>query len=176
MLKKSVIAAVLAIAGLQGISAVAAAAPAAPAAAPVAKAGKSPLTVQLSVKKVVIENDKEVLADAANAAPGDVLEYRAEYKNIGQAALGKIALTLPLPAHTSYVDGSALPASMTASNRSAIADFKSPPLLPQTEDDGIGALRWSVGKLAPGQSAVVSARVRIDLPAQPQPTAGDTFK
>ncbi|HEY4319325.1 MAG TPA: hypothetical protein VGN04_17130 [Herbaspirillum sp.] len=167
MLKKSVIAAVLAIAGFQGISAIAAA----PVAAPLAETAKSPLTVQLSVKKVVVEDDKEVLVDAANAAPGDILEYRAEYKNVGQAAIGKIALTLPLPLHTSYIDGTAQPAAMTASNRSAIADFKSPPLLPQTENDAIGALRWAVAKLAPGRNAVVSARVRIDLPTQPQPTA-----
>jgi uncharacterized repeat protein (TIGR01451 family) len=167
MLKKSVIAAVLAIAGFQGIYAAAAT----PVAARLAEAVKSPLTVQLSVKKVIVKDDKEVLVDAANAAPGDILEYRAEYKNVGRAAIGKAALTLPLPQHTSYVRGSALPASMTASNRSAITDFKSLPLLPQTEDDGVGALRWSVAKLAPGQNAIVSARVRIDLPTQPQPAA-----
>lgn len=90
MLKKSVIAAVLAIAGMQAISAIAAA----PAAAPVTEAAKSPLTVQLSVKKVTLKNDKEVLIDAANAAPGDILEYRAEYKNVGAAAISKVALTL----------------------------------------------------------------------------------
>jgi uncharacterized repeat protein (TIGR01451 family) len=174
MLKKSVIAALLAIAGFQGVLAIAATTP---AAAPLAEAAaKSPLTVQLSVKKIVIKDDKEVLIDAANAAPGDILEYRAEYNNIGSTAINKAALTLPLPLHTTYIDGSALPVAVTASNRSAIADFKSPPLLPQTPDDAIGALRWAVADLAPGKSAVVKARVRIDVPTQSAPASSNKTK
>jgi len=35
-------------------------------------------------------------------------------------------------------------------------------LLPQEPGDAIGALRWNVVKLTPGQTAAVSARVRVD--------------
>ncbi|HWZ48851.1 MAG TPA: hypothetical protein VNX00_11620 [Herbaspirillum sp.] len=177
MFKKSLIAAVLAIGGLHGISATAAPAIATASAAPLtAAAPDSPLTVVLTVKKIIIKDDKEQRVDASDAAPGDVLEYRAEYKNVGATALNKAAITLPMPMHTTFIEGSAQPAGVTASNRSAITVFMSPALLPQTPDDSIGALRWNVIKLMPGQTAAVSARVRIDemtLAAQPASAAND---
>jgi uncharacterized repeat protein (TIGR01451 family) len=165
MLKKSLIAALFTIGGLHGVSAIAAsAAPLAPVTpvTPLAAKQASPLSVELTVKKIILKDEKELRADAANAAPGDVLEYRAEYKNIGAVTLSKALLTLPLPDHTTYIDGSAYPAGMTASNRNAIADFKSPPLLQQAPGDAIGALRWATNKLTPGQTVTVSMRVRVN--------------
>jgi uncharacterized repeat protein (TIGR01451 family) len=171
MFKKSLIAALFAIGSLHGVSASAAPATAAAAVALTASAPDSPLTVVLSVKKIVIKDKKEVRIDADNAAPGDVLEYRADYKNVGTVALSKAVVTLPVPMHTTFIEGSSQPAGATASNRNAITVFMSPPLLQQAPGDAIGALRWTVAKLAPGQTATVSARVRVDaLQAAETPT------
>ncbi|HEY4072354.1 MAG TPA: hypothetical protein VGM52_04545 [Herbaspirillum sp.] len=162
MFKKSLIAALLAIGSLHGIPATAAPVIGTAAAALTASAPDSPLTVVLSVKKIIVKDKKEVRIDADNAAPGDVLEYRADYKNVGTVALSKAVVTLPMPMHTTLVEGSSQPAGATASNRNAITMFTSPLLLPQAPGDAIGALRWTVAKLAPGQTATVSARVRVD--------------
>jgi hypothetical protein len=78
--------------------------------------------------------------------------------------------------HTTFIEGSSQPAGVTASNRNAITVFMSPALLPQEQGDAIGALRWNVVKLTPGQTAAVSARVRVDEvtpAAQPAAAAND---
>jgi len=79
MFKKSLIAALLAIGGLHGISATAAPAIASPSAAPL-NGSRTGFAVDccVVVKKIVIKDKKEQRVDASDAAPGDVLEYRAE--------------------------------------------------------------------------------------------------
>lgn len=179
MLKKSIIVAFMAMGGLHGFAAIAGSVPATVPVLPFVETQKaSPLEFTLSVQKIVLKNGKEQRVDAADAEPGEVLEYRAEYKNAGKRALGKILVTLPLPEQTAFIEGSAHPAGMTVSTRAAKDVFKAPRPASAgksaaTPGDAYGALRWSIEKLAPGQTAVVSARVRVDaLTQQKSPAAG----
>jgi uncharacterized repeat protein (TIGR01451 family) len=132
----------------------------------------SPLDITLTVKKIVRVHGEDRRLDASHAEPGDVLEYRAEYKNIGETPLSTLSATLPLPEHTELVIGSVYPAGAEVSRRSAKEKFS---LLPVTEEGGrgsrkdgassgaqYGALRWNIEKLAPGKIVAVGARVRVE--------------
>jgi uncharacterized repeat protein (TIGR01451 family) len=174
MMKKSMIAAMLAVGGLYAFSAVAG------DASPSTEIRQaSPLKITLSVQKIVVNNDKEQGIDATDAEPGDVLEYRAEYKNVGKTVLRDALLTLPLPEHTRFVAGSARPAAMTVATRAQPGVFKAPAALSAAADASAhrySALRWAVGKFAPGQTVTVGARVRVEpsAPATPSTPAADS--
>jgi uncharacterized repeat protein (TIGR01451 family) len=132
----------------------------------------SPLDITLTVKKIVRVHGQERRLDASHAEPGDILEYRAEYKNIGAAPLSALSATLPLPEHTVLVAGSAYPAGAEASTRSAKNRF-APLSSRESDEQAVGndrdssaakyaVLRWSIEKLTPGKVAAVGARVRVD--------------
>ena len=53
--------------------------------------------VALSSQRVTLVDGKEVLVSAAKARPGDVIEYRAVYKNDGRSAVRELDATLPVP-------------------------------------------------------------------------------
>jgi uncharacterized repeat protein (TIGR01451 family) len=139
---------------------------------------QTPLGITLTVKKIVVLRGEEQQLDAAHAEPGDILEYRAAYKNFGNAELRELSATLPLPEHTKFISGSAYPVSYKVSTRLARDVFTQPEskenikkttgksgienkLAPDTNNP-YGALRWTIEKLAPGQTVVVGARVRVD--------------
>lgn len=138
----------------------------------------TPLDIALTVQKIVLNDGKEQRIDAGNAVPGDVLEYRAEYKNIGMTALTKVLATLPLPEHTTLIMGSAYPGDVAISTKGSKDVFvplaqktqKTQKNIPENKtavasEDGYSALRWAIEKLAPGQMAVVGMRVRVNGPA-----------
>lgn len=75
-----------------------------------------PVTNTLTVQRVVHQSDgKEVLAPAATASPGDLLQYVAEFHNAGPTVARGLSATLPLPAGTEFVSGSEHPAAALAS-------------------------------------------------------------
>lgn len=137
----------------------------------------SPLSIQLSVKKIVHIKNEERKVDASRAEPGDILEYRAVYKNIGRSGLNALSAILPLPEHTTLVGGSPYPGNPEVSTRSAKEKFLPLPISDSTSKasseavsskDGspgfgrYGALRWEISQLAPGESFTVGARVRVN--------------
>lgn len=135
----------------------------------------APLDIALTVQKIVLRDGKEQRIDAGNAVPGDVLEYRAEYKNVGMTALTKVLATLPLPEHTTLVIGSAYPGEVAISTKDSKDVFvplvqntqKTKKVTPENKTaeasaDAPNALRWAIEKLAPGQMAVVGMRVRVN--------------
>ena len=68
------------------------------------------LTSVLTQSKVAVGADgKEVLVPAANAAPGDVIEYRVTYTNRGKAAVTGVEASLPVPPGPRTGRGSARP-------------------------------------------------------------------
>lgn len=73
----------------------------------------SALKLDLRSYKVVQvrENGKteERLVPAAEVAPGDVLEWVLRAENTSDRALKKVALTIPIPPETVYLEGSAQP-------------------------------------------------------------------
>lgn len=132
-----------------------------------------PLTATLEAHKVVLaDNGKEQLIAASEAKPGDVLEYRATYRNISQKPLRAVMATLPVPSSgVEYLPNTAIPAGVEASINGAqfapaplkrlvtTADGKPrQQLVPPAE---YRFLRWPIGDLPAGASKTVSARVRV---------------
>jgi uncharacterized repeat protein (TIGR01451 family) len=139
---------------------------------------QAPLGITLTVQKIVMLHGEERRVDATHAEPGDILEYRAAYKNAGKTELSELSATLPLPEHTRFISDSAYPVGYKVSTRSARDVFILPEAkentgktaekssvennrMPST-DNPYGALRWTIEKLAPGQTVVIGARVRVD--------------
>ena len=76
----------------------------------------SPIESRLEARKVVVGADgKESFAAADAARPGDVIEYAATYRNTATQPVRNLEATLPIPANTELVPGSAAPAGAKAS-------------------------------------------------------------
>lgn len=130
---------------------------------------------QLFAQRVELVDGKTVLKPADEGRPGDVLQYSGTYRNGGTAPVDKLLATVPVPPGTTFIASSAEPAQAQASTDGT--RFAPMPLVRSVRrPDGserkepvplaeYRALRWDVGTLAAGRSAVVSLRVRIDAPA-----------
>jgi uncharacterized repeat protein (TIGR01451 family) len=141
------------------------------------------VTVELKGQKIVrLADGKESRESAAQAKPGDVIEYTATYTNRSKTAVKNVAATLPIPNETEYVAASAQPAGAQAALIDGV--YQAMPLKRQvklangaveTRDVPLAeyrTLRWQVGELAPGKDFVASARVRVSatpitVPAAP---------
>jgi len=130
--------------------------------------------VTLKAQKVLKSKDgKEMLQVADRAFPGEVIQYDALYQNQGRNGVHNLQPTLPIPAGLVYLPESTSPAPAQASvdgkNFSAIPLMRSVP----TADGGVKqepipfseyrALRWQIGDLDSGKTAMVSARARLVL-------------
>ena len=135
-----------------------------------AQAPSGPLESRLDARKVVVEAGKERLVDAADARPGDVIEYAATYRNRGKEPIRNLEATLPIPRDTELLAGSARPAASTGSldgtafaplpvKRTVTRDGKA--VLEDAPMRDYRALRWKVPQLAPDQSLKFIARVRV---------------
>ena len=140
-------------------------------AALLARAQEGPVVTRLEARKVVsAPGGRESFGPADAARPGDVIEYVATYRNTGQEPVRSLEATLPIPAHTELIAGSARPASARASTDSH--SFAAPPLRRRASRDGrvvdeevpyseYRYLRWSVAELPPQQAVTFTARVRV---------------
>lgn len=127
-----------------------------------------PVKVNLQAFKVVVANGKETLVESKTAKPGEVLEYRATYNNVGKKNVANLMATLPVPKGMEYVALSGRPASPEASVDGKL--FAPVPLM-RKRADGKGdepvpvadyrALRWKAVELQAGKSFEVSARMRV---------------
>jgi uncharacterized repeat protein (TIGR01451 family) len=129
------------------------------------------IETRLEARKVVRAADgKEIFATAESAQPGDVIEYVATYRNTGAQPVRDLEATLPIPANTEIVPGTARPASAKASLDAV--SFAAMPLTRKVRRDGgeieervdtreYRYLRWYAGELAGGKSAVFVARVKV---------------
>jgi uncharacterized repeat protein (TIGR01451 family) len=127
--------------------------------------------VALTAQRVIVNDGKEVLAPADKARPGDVIEYRAVYKNDGRTAVSNLDATLPVPSGLEYLPKTAAPAVVLASTDGK--SFAPVPLVRKERTaDGrevvrevplseYRALRWAVGTLAAKESRTVRARMRV---------------
>lgn len=132
----------------------------------------SGVTVELTANRVTKSQGRDVLAPAEQARPGDLLEYRATYKNEGQSEARSLAATLPIPRGTQYVPGTALPRRVEASldgrtfapipltRKVRLADGRT--VTREVPASEYVALRWPLGALPAKQSREVTARVRIE--------------
>ncbi len=130
------------------------------------------VTVELTASRVTKEKGKDVHAPAEQARPGDLLEYKALYKNEGTSEARGLMATLPIPRGTQFVAGTASPRRVEASldgrtfapipltRKVRLADGRTVTReVPATE---YVALRWALGALPAHQSREVTARVRIE--------------
>ena len=119
---------------------------------------------------------KEKLGAAQSAQPGDVIEYAATYRNAGKQPVRNLEATLPIPANTEYLEGSAQPAQAKASVDAHA--FGTLPLKRRVVRDGKPVeetvplreyryLRWYPGELEPGKSVTFTARVKVIEEATP---------
>lgn len=134
-----------------------------------------PLSPTLEAHKVVRSVDgKEQFTAAADAKPGDVLVYRATYKNVSDKPLRNVMATLPVPATgVEYLADSAAPTAVEASTdgvQFALAPLKRVVKLhdgkPQQQlvaTTEYRFLRWPLGDLPAGASKTVSARMRVTM-------------
>lgn len=142
-----------------------------PAAAQQKAPAPGPLETKIEQRKVVRAADgAESLAAADAVKPGDLLEYTATYRNTTKQALSKLEATLPIPAETEYVPGSAKPANAKASTDGRT--FGDLPLKRTVKRNGVDVeeavppseyrfLRWYPGELAGEKALTYTARVRV---------------
>ena len=98
----------------------------------------SSVTIALTADRLVeTQGHGESREPAEKAKPGDVIEYRATYRNQSDSGVKKLDATLPIPAGTEYLAKSAVPA----------AEYR--------------FLRWSLGTLGAHGQQSVRARVRV---------------
>ena len=139
--------------------------------APALAFADSDVHVALTAQRVTVSGGKEVFATADKARPGDVIEYRAVYRNDGKSSVRDLFATLPVPAGLEYLPKTAAPAVVLASTDGV--SFAPVPLLRKERSaDGrevvrevplseYRALRWPVGTLAAKDSRTVRARMRV---------------
>jgi uncharacterized repeat protein (TIGR01451 family) len=129
------------------------------------------LSVALTHQKVALVDGKEALVEAKSAKPGDVIEYRATYRNESDKPLQSVEATLPVPVGTAV-----LPASLAAGATASLdgSGFQPIPLKRRVKQSNgkevevlvpyseYRFLRWKVGSLDSGKSAVYVARVKVN--------------
>jgi len=130
------------------------------------------VTAELHAFKVVTGANGQKLVATTEALPGDTIEYQVIYRNAGNTAAKDVMATLPVPeGGMAYVADSATPAKAQASldgkqyapvplTRTVVREGKQvTETVPVSE---YRFLRWQLGELAPGRSATVSSRMRLE--------------
>lgn len=129
------------------------------------RAADEPLVVETTVMKVATNAEGQTtLVDAATAAPGDVLVYRATYRNTGATTLSELIATLPVPPGLVYVEGSAVPAAVAAT-RDGKTYFN---LATEPKPEPISAwraLRWAPRDLSAGGEFTIELSAQVAAPA-----------
>jgi uncharacterized repeat protein (TIGR01451 family) len=131
-----------------------------------------PLQVELTARRVETDaRGQETLRPAEQARPGEVVEYRASYRNAGQARISRVVATVPIPAGTEYLARSAKPAPALASLDGRTYEplplkrrVRTPDGREELREVPISEyryLRWSLGAMAAGANQTVRCRVRV---------------
>ncbi len=130
---------------------------------------------KLTATQVVDVDGRTVAWSAAQAHPGDVVEYQATYSNSGATGVGHLLATIPVPTGTTYVASSAKPATGVQASVDGV-HFAPMPLMHTVKDaDGKSvqkpvplsdyrALQWQIATLAAHADVTTSLQVRINAP------------
>lgn len=137
-----------------------------------AQAPEEPLSIQLTVRSVQVnDSGAEVLGAEDAAAPGDLLQYTAVYRNRSERPLKSIVPTLPVPQGMVYVAPMGGEAPVQASLDGQV--FEAFPIRRPRQAEGRGvvlaevpfsayrAVRWSPRDLKPGEQFTTILRARI---------------
>jgi uncharacterized repeat protein (TIGR01451 family) len=129
------------------------------------------INVALAANRVVARDGRETLAPAEQVKPGDVVEYRATYRNQGASGVQKLTATLPVPPGMEYVPRTAQPAAPLASldgrtyepvplkRRIRLADGRE--VVREVPVGEYRYLRWTLGTLGVRAEQTVRARMRV---------------
>ena len=136
-----------------------------------AQGAAEPLETRIEQRKVVAAEGRERFESAETVKPGDVIEYVATYRNVGKGAITGLVATLPVPAETEYLPGSAKPAGARASldgtkyaaiplkRKARSADGKE--FEQQVPYREYRSLRWNAGELGAQKAVTFTARVKV---------------
>ena len=127
---------------------------------------------QLSAVKVTVGADgKEAFAPAPSVKPGELIEYRVDYRNKGDESARALEVTLPIPVGLEYLPSSAQPAGARASlDGKAYQAVPLKRMVKGTDGKEIEQLipvaeyrflRWSASDLGAGKTARYTARMRV---------------
>lgn len=129
------------------------------------------VSVVLTARRITVVDGKETKSPAEQARPGDVIEYRAEYRNDSASPVRQLAATLPVPNGMEYLPRTAAPQTLLASldgtkfepvplkRRMRLADGRE--VTREVPAAEYRYLRWPLGTLGQRQSREVAARVRV---------------
>jgi uncharacterized repeat protein (TIGR01451 family) len=140
--------------------------------APAATLAGGGLQVSLQASRVSTDaKGQETFADAEHSKPGEVIEYRAIYRNPTGTNLKAVVATLPIPVGTEYLPRTASPSAVEASldgktyaptplkRRVTLADGRE--VLRDVPTTEYRYLRWSLGAIDARGEQAVRARVRV---------------
>ena len=123
------------------------------------------LDLDLKAYKVIVVEGAETFVSADVAAPGDLVEYRATYRNLGKEPLKDVRPEIPVPPGLILVPGAELPAA-----ESALVLGRGYVALPALDQDAkpvaakrLRALRWKAESLPAGATREVKLRVLVGL-------------
>lgn len=126
----------------------------------------------LTANVVSLVDGKTVKKPAADAKPGDVIEYRAVYSNNGKTQIERVLAVVPIPEGTTIVDKTVFPVGATASLD--VVTFAPMPLMRTVKsvDSSVRtevvplseyrAVRWALNGIDAGQQVAVSVSVRVN--------------
>lgn len=136
-----------------------------------ARAQGPDVRVELTGNRVVVADGKETFVKADKASPGDVIQYKAVYKNVGTAAAVNVAATVPIPAGMQLLPDTAKPPAAEATLDGK--NFSPVPLMREVKNESgvtekqpvplkeYRALRWKLPELAPGKDATFVLRAQL---------------
>jgi len=129
------------------------------------------LTVNMTANRIVVVDGKETKMPGDKAAPGEVVEYAATCKNISHEIVADVKPLIPIPAGMIFVPGSPSPKDFEVSTdgttygpyplKQMVKDASGAEHEVTVPDTAIRFVRWTIGKMAPGETKEVSTRARM---------------
>jgi uncharacterized repeat protein (TIGR01451 family) len=120
----------------------------------------------------------ELLVPALSAQPGDIVEYQAEYRNHGKAAVRNLEVAVPLPPGMDYVPGSARPVNILASEDGlafgpvplmrSVRNAKGKERLERVPVADYRYLLWRVPRIGAESSVLLSLRTKVVSSRSPE--------
>lgn len=141
-----------------------------------AQAQESGVSSNLSVYAITDQTAGGEIDRTTQVEVGDTLEYRLSYTNNLSATISKLKPVLPIPTGMQYLKDTSQPAISAASLDSLGSTFQAPPVkrvvtLPNGDSEEEVAephtyrrLQWLVESLAPNETVIFAAWVRVINP------------
>ena len=127
--------------------------------------------IHTTAYKIAVVDGKETKLPGDKAAPGEVLEYVTDCKNLDKKPITDLKTWIPIPAGMVFVPGSPSPKDFEVSTDGTTygpyplkrmeKDASGKEHEITVADSGIRFVRWTIGTVAPGETKQVSTRARM---------------